>query len=56
MIAGYAQFEDSYKKALNLLGLLQERGEKPHDFTFSSALKACRGVGGVKEGNKSMPF
>ncbi|KAH6783759.1 hypothetical protein C2S52_008718 [Perilla frutescens var. hirtella] len=42
MIAGYAQFEDNKgEKALHLLSLLQERGEMPDNYTFSSALNAC---------------
>lgn len=52
MIAGYAQFEDKGERSLHLLSLLQERGEKPDDFTFSSALKVCRGVGAIREGKQ----
>lgn len=56
IISGYANFEDMGKKSLNFLQEMQEHGEMPNDFTFSSALKACRLLGAVREGKQIHGF
>ncbi|KAL8537150.1 hypothetical protein ACS0TY_012361 [Phlomoides rotata] len=56
IIAGYANFEDKGKKSLHFLQEMQEHGEMPDDFTFSSSLKACRGLGAIREGKQIHGF
>lgn len=54
MIAGYALSEDTVDKSLHFLKEMQEQGETPDEYTFSSTLKACRGLGAgaIREGRQ----
>ncbi|GFQ07897.1 putative pentatricopeptide repeat-containing protein at3g15130, partial [Phtheirospermum japonicum] len=56
MISGYTLSEDTSDKALHFLVEMQKRGEKPDDFTFSSGLKACRGLKAIQEGKQIHAF
>ncbi|PIN09656.1 hypothetical protein CDL12_17755 [Handroanthus impetiginosus] len=56
MIAGYTLFEDMCDKSLHLFRKMQEQGETPDDFTFSSTLKACRMLGALQEGRQIHAF
>ncbi|MED6206541.1 hypothetical protein PIB30_027893 [Stylosanthes scabra] len=51
MIAGYAH-ERNGEEALNLFREMQEKGEVPDEYTYSSALKACSCIGVVSEGSQ----
>ncbi|XP_059640336.1 putative pentatricopeptide repeat-containing protein At3g15130 [Cornus florida] len=55
MIAGYA-LEGMGDKSLFLFRKMQERGEIPDEFTFTSTLKACSGLGAIREGNQIHAF
>ncbi|KAK6119445.1 hypothetical protein DH2020_046813 [Rehmannia glutinosa] len=56
MIAGYTLSEGMGKKSLHFLMEMQECGEKPDDFTFSSTLKACRSLKAIREGKQIHAF
>lgn len=56
MIAGYALIEGMGDKSLHLLNEMQAQGEIPDDFTLSSTLKACRGLGAIQEGRQIHAF
>ncbi|KAL5145051.1 putative pentatricopeptide repeat-containing protein [Glycine soja] len=49
MIAGYSN-ERNGEEALNLFREMQEKGEVPDRYTYSSSLKACSCAGAVGEG------
>ncbi|PSS17803.1 Pentatricopeptide repeat-containing protein [Actinidia chinensis var. chinensis] len=49
MIAGYA-LVGMGDKSLVLFLEMQKEGEMPDDFTFTSTLKACSGLGAIREG------
>ncbi|CAL5359092.1 unnamed protein product [Camellia sinensis] len=51
MIAGYA-LEGMGDKALLLFQKMQEQGEVPDEFTLTSSLKACSGIGAIREGSQ----
>ncbi|THG07683.1 hypothetical protein TEA_009632 [Camellia sinensis var. sinensis] len=51
MIAGYA-LEGMGDKALLLFQKMQEQGEVPDEFTLTSSLKACSGIGAIQEGSQ----
>ncbi|XAR70900.1 hypothetical protein NMG60_11027938 [Bertholletia excelsa] len=51
MIAGYA-LQGMEKKSLNLVQKMQEKGETLDEFTFTSTLKACSGLGAIREGTQ----
>ncbi|MED6196068.1 hypothetical protein PIB30_043842 [Stylosanthes scabra] len=51
MIAGYAH-ERNGEEALNLFREMQEKGEVPDEYTYSSTLKACSCIGVVAEGSQ----
>ncbi|EXC32783.1 hypothetical protein L484_019897 [Morus notabilis] len=55
MIAGYT-VEENGKRALLLFREMQEQGEVPDEFTFTSALKACSGLGAVQQGSQMHAF
>ncbi|XP_027356317.1 putative pentatricopeptide repeat-containing protein At3g15130 [Abrus precatorius] len=49
MIAGYTNGRNG-EEALNLFSKMQEKGEVPDGYTYSSTLKACTCVGAIGEG------
>ncbi|XP_062163320.1 putative pentatricopeptide repeat-containing protein At3g15130 [Alnus glutinosa] len=51
MIAGYA-LERSGDRALLLFQKMQEQGEIPDEFTYTSTLKACSSLGAMQEGTQ----
>ncbi|XP_010242822.1 PREDICTED: putative pentatricopeptide repeat-containing protein At3g15130 [Nelumbo nucifera] len=51
MIAGYTNARQS-SKSLHLFKRMQEHGEIPDEFTYSSVLKSCAGLGAVQEGRQ----
>lgn len=51
MIAGYA-LEGIGDRALLLFRKMQEQGEVPDEFTYTSTLKACSGLGAMREGSQ----
>lgn len=51
MIAGFT-LKRNCEEALNLFRIMQERGEVPDEYTYSSILKACGFLGGVREGTQ----
>lgn len=51
MIAGYT-LEGNDDRALLLFRKMQEQGEVPDEFTFTSTLKACSGLGAIWEGSQ----
>ncbi|XP_038699921.1 putative pentatricopeptide repeat-containing protein At3g15130 isoform X1 [Tripterygium wilfordii] len=51
MIAGYTATGYG-EKAILLFREMQEHGEVPDEFTFTSTLKACSGLGAIREGNQ----
>ncbi|MED6107450.1 hypothetical protein PIB30_014063 [Stylosanthes scabra] len=51
MIAGYTH-ERNGEEALNLFREMQEKGEVPDEYTYSSTLKACSCIGVVAEGSQ----
>ncbi|XP_057434651.1 putative pentatricopeptide repeat-containing protein At3g15130 [Lotus japonicus] len=51
MIAGYTH-ETNGKEALNLFQKMQEEGEVPDEYTYSSMLKACSCLGAVGGGKQ----
>jgi pentatricopeptide repeat protein len=51
MIAGYA-LERSGDRALLLFHKMQEQGEIPDEFTYTSTLKACSSLGAMQEGTQ----
>lgn len=52
MIAGYTVLEGSGEKALLLFQKLQTQGQVPDEFTFTSTLKACSGLGAIRQGSQ----
>ncbi|KAK4487710.1 hypothetical protein RD792_005628 [Penstemon davidsonii] len=56
LIAGYALNDHTSAKSLHLLKEMQTKEEMPDDFTFSSTLKACRGLGAIQEGMQIHAF
>ncbi|KAA8525314.1 hypothetical protein F0562_007169 [Nyssa sinensis] len=55
MIAGYA-LEGMGDKSLLLFQKMQEQGEIPDEFTFTSTLKACSSLGAIREGTQIHAF
>ncbi|KAK4274318.1 hypothetical protein QN277_017556 [Acacia crassicarpa] len=51
MIAGYT-LKRHGEEALNLFRKMQERGDIPDEYTYSSILKACSSLGAVREGTQ----
>lgn len=51
MIAGYT-LKRNGEEALNLFRKMQETGEVPDEYTYSSILKACSCLGAVREGTQ----
>ncbi|KAK9273057.1 hypothetical protein L1049_017864 [Liquidambar formosana] len=51
MIAGYTH-EGNGEKSLLLLQKMQEEREVPDEFTCTSTLKACSGLGAIREGSQ----
>ncbi|KAF7827145.1 putative pentatricopeptide repeat-containing protein [Senna tora] len=51
MIAGYT-LKRNGEEALKLFRMMQERGEAPDEYTYSSLLKACGCLGAVREGTQ----
>ncbi|PON76477.1 DYW domain containing protein [Parasponia andersonii] len=51
MIAGYT-LEGNGKRALILFRKMQEQGEVPDEYTFTSTLKACSGLGAIRQGSQ----
>lgn len=51
MIAGYT-LEGNGDRALLLFRKMQEQGEIPDEFTYTSTLKACSGLGAMQEGTQ----
>ncbi|KAI9097572.1 hypothetical protein K1719_025343 [Acacia pycnantha] len=51
MIAGYT-LKRHGEEALNLFRKMQERGDIPDEYTYSSILKACSCLGAVREGTQ----
>ncbi|GMG99047.1 hypothetical protein Nepgr_000887 [Nepenthes gracilis] len=52
IIAGYSSSEGSNDKSLLLFKKMQDQGEIPDQFTFTSLLKACSGAGAIHEGTQ----
>lgn len=52
MIAGYTLLEGNGEKALLLFRKMQMQGEVPDEFTFTSTLKACSGLGAIRQGSQ----
>ncbi|POO03902.1 DYW domain containing protein [Trema orientale] len=51
MIAGYT-LEGNGKSALIFFRKMQEQGEVPDEYTFTSTLKACSGLGAIRQGSQ----
>ncbi|XP_062024528.1 putative pentatricopeptide repeat-containing protein At3g15130 [Rosa rugosa] len=51
MIAGYT-VEGNGEKALVLFRKMQELGEVPDEYTITSTLKACSGLGAIRQGSQ----
>ncbi|EYU21889.1 hypothetical protein ABFS82_01G024500 [Erythranthe guttata] len=58
MIAGYASLLESTscKKSLHFVKKMQESGETPDEYTFSSSLKACSILGAIRGGRQIHAF
>lgn len=56
MISGYSLFEDMCDRSLHLFKEMQIQGEIPDNYTFTSTLKACRGLGAFQEGTQIHAF
>ncbi|KAI3414868.1 DYW_deaminase domain-containing protein [Psidium guajava] len=56
MIAGHVLENNDAGKALVLFREMQEAGEVPDEYTFTSTLKACNRLGDIKRGNQIHAF
>ncbi|KAL2548381.1 putative pentatricopeptide repeat-containing protein [Forsythia ovata] len=56
MISGYSLSEDMCDRSLLLFKEMQTQGEIPDEYTFTSTLKACRGLGAFQEGTQIHAF
>ncbi|XP_030476208.1 putative pentatricopeptide repeat-containing protein At3g15130 [Syzygium oleosum] len=56
MIAGHVLENNDAEKALVLFREMQEAGEVPDEYTFTSTLKACNRLGDIKRGSQIHAF